>query len=65
MPEIRVFLDDDHRVVPEVEATRMVVRTTDAQGELVAEHWFHPSRPETPRASGILGALKGWLVSRP
>ena len=77
MPESTRFLDDDHQIVPEHEATRMVVHTTDAAGETVREEWFTlqpvPRQPDARTNDrflvgvvvGVLaGAVLGWLVAR-
>lgn len=77
MPDSTLFLDDDHQIVPEHEATRMVVHTTDAAGETVREEWFtlqpvprEPvARPDRRFLTGVVvgvlaGVVIGWLVAR-
>lgn len=34
-----VFLDDQHKIVPIEQATKIVTRTLDSEGEIISEKW--------------------------
>ena len=76
MPLRSIFLDDDHRIVPEHLASRMVETTTDENGVVLSEKWsiLEAPRDEGSASSstpilelllaGLVGAVLGWLAGR-
>ena len=78
MPETTTFLDEEHRIASEADATRLVVRTTDDSGQLISERWYVLTLPRpgdlpepsvSPRRlllamliGVILGVALGWLL---
>ena len=75
MPVRSVFLDDDHRIVPEHLASRMVETTTDANGVVLSERWSVLEMPrdiaskdtggvarDTPLVQLLLVGLAGALL---